>query len=533
MGGLWFMFYDTKISRKNFELLNKFSELKSRGSDFNNIEIHQTNPINQFNRKNAVLKLSKREIQEYSQLRFYIGMNQFKLLDKTSNSNQPFTDPIFNKILENPQLRSRPNRKLICDGDIYNYKELISENDFGDTDLQSETDVEVIMPTYIKYGISECLNKLRGQFSFVITENIDTYDLKTINVFVARDPLGIKPLYMITSKKDTFYLFVSDLTGVPDDLIKNKRDYRVVEVPPGSYWSFNNSVIKKNKNEFINYFSLNKYYDLANCTKDKFESSIIQQVYSSIYNSIYDSIVYRLTGLTGKKDIFGVYCNGSFSSSVVLSLLTEYLVSINYNFYKQPVYVFTLCDKVDSENLVYSKQIVDFLKDKFGIPLRHRCIITYNSTLSQRENDFLKNIVSQDAKFYNFHNIKNYYFLSRDIYNNSPVRVLLDSRGLRDICGCPILLSMNDEEFQKESVNRLSNIPTFHEKIMMSSNISVRFPLLDEIFLETMLDIHPKLKRPYKYTIDKPPIENYIIRKAFDIQYDKKIPYDNLWRPGN
>ena len=56
MGGLWFMFYDTKISRKNFELINKFSELKSRGSDFSNIEIHQTSPINQFNRKNAVLK---------------------------------------------------------------------------------------------------------------------------------------------------------------------------------------------------------------------------------------------------------------------------------------------------------------------------------------------------------------------------------------------------------------------------------------------------------------------------------------------
>lgn len=73
-------------------------------------------------------------------------------------------------------------------GEIYNYKNLRRELEKLGESFNSDSDTEVILKLYLKFG-RECVKKLRGMFAFTIWNS----DNKT--AFAARDPLGIKPLY--------------------------------------------------------------------------------------------------------------------------------------------------------------------------------------------------------------------------------------------------------------------------------------------------------------------------------------------------
>lgn len=102
-----------------------------------------------------------------------LGHKRLKILDLDNRSNQPFY--------------SRDGRYvLILNGEIYNYRELAREHDI----LQRTTsDTEVVVELFAKYG-PKFLPWLNGMFAFVILDTV------TNEVFVARDRLGVKPLYM-------------------------------------------------------------------------------------------------------------------------------------------------------------------------------------------------------------------------------------------------------------------------------------------------------------------------------------------------
>jgi len=101
----------------------------------------------------------------------YFGFHRLAINGLTPNGNQP---------LEYKQYT------LICNGEIYNYKELIRDYNLNVT---SGSDCEVILHLYHLFG-SKCLTKLDGEFSFIIYDRIENF------FFVARDPYGVRPLYM-------------------------------------------------------------------------------------------------------------------------------------------------------------------------------------------------------------------------------------------------------------------------------------------------------------------------------------------------
>ena len=76
---------------------------------------------------------------------------------------------------------------LIINGEIFNWKSLEKELNYKCT----QSDCEIILPLYEKYknNIQVLLHKLRGQFSFFL------YDLRNKHVLIARDPIGVTPLY--------------------------------------------------------------------------------------------------------------------------------------------------------------------------------------------------------------------------------------------------------------------------------------------------------------------------------------------------
>ena len=106
------------------------------------------------------------------------------------------------------------NTVLICNGEIYNYKEL-----FKTMNITPETnsDCEVISHLYIRYGIEQTLSLLDGVFSFILIDKHFSNDSK---IFIARDPYGVRPLYImkpineVNFSKYHIYGFASELKSL-------------------------------------------------------------------------------------------------------------------------------------------------------------------------------------------------------------------------------------------------------------------------------------------------------------------------------
>jgi asparagine synthase (glutamine-hydrolysing) len=101
-----------------------------------------------------------------------------------------------------------PDRKLaiICDGEIYNYREERAELERRGMAFQTNCDAEVILRLYEVYG-TNCVNRLNGVFTFAI------HDMNKDLVFIARGPMGVKPLYYTTTQSGTF-VFASEIKAL-------------------------------------------------------------------------------------------------------------------------------------------------------------------------------------------------------------------------------------------------------------------------------------------------------------------------------
>ncbi len=113
-----------------------------------------------------------------------------------------------------PLINADKSLVLICNGEIYNYKDLrqhVSERGYTCT---SDTDCEVILYLYELYGV-ECLQHLRGMFAFCL------YDVKKKKLFVARDRVGEKTLYF--AQLPTGIVFSTELKAILKYYIPNPQ----------------------------------------------------------------------------------------------------------------------------------------------------------------------------------------------------------------------------------------------------------------------------------------------------------------------
>jgi len=122
---------------------------------------------------------------------------------------------------------------LAANGEIYNHFDLRKEF-IGSYDFSTNSDCEVIIALYEKYGPS-FLDKMNGIFGFAI------YDSENDQYFVARDHIGIIPLYIGWDEKGTFYV-ASELKALEGKCKK------IELFPPGHYYH------SKDK-EFIKWYS--------------------------------------------------------------------------------------------------------------------------------------------------------------------------------------------------------------------------------------------------------------------------------------
>lgn len=124
-----------------------------------------------------------------------LGHRRLSIIDLSENGRQP----MFNE------------DKTVClvfNGEIYNFRELRAILESKGHVFSSQADSEVIIHAYEEYG-TEVLQKLRGMFAFAI------YDQKKKSIFLARDRIGIKPLYYYF--KDGRLLFASEIKAILED----------------------------------------------------------------------------------------------------------------------------------------------------------------------------------------------------------------------------------------------------------------------------------------------------------------------------
>jgi asparagine synthase (glutamine-hydrolysing) len=123
---------------------------------------------------------------------------------------------------------------LVFNGEIYNYRELRAELKALGATFRTDGDSEVILAAWQRWGV-DCLSRLSGMFAFAI------YDLGQRTLYLARDRLGVKPLFT-AQLSDGSLIFASELKGLlAHPLLRREVDPRAVEdfltwgyVPDGS-----------------------------------------------------------------------------------------------------------------------------------------------------------------------------------------------------------------------------------------------------------------------------------------------------------
>lgn len=144
--------------------------------------------INGFNFSDDTLLLKMNDVTNhrgpdasgtFSDKNISLGHNRLSIIDLSASSNQPMYG-------------DNDNLVLVFNGEIYNYKELRSELS-ASYEFISKGDSEVILAAYKTWG-KECVKKFNGIFAFAI------WDKTTKELYIARDRVGVKPLYYYWEK---------------------------------------------------------------------------------------------------------------------------------------------------------------------------------------------------------------------------------------------------------------------------------------------------------------------------------------------
>jgi asparagine synthase (glutamine-hydrolysing) len=130
-----------------------------------------------------------------------LGFRRLAIIDLSPDGHQPMRDPLRGNV-------------IVFNGEIYNHHELRAELESLGEVFQSRSDTEVLLRAYGRWG-SEMLGRLRGMFAFAL------YDPSARSVLLARDRLGIKPLYYAELGKKL--VFASELRAILASGLLEKR----------------------------------------------------------------------------------------------------------------------------------------------------------------------------------------------------------------------------------------------------------------------------------------------------------------------
>lgn len=128
-------------------------------------------------------------------VRVSLGARRLSILDLSARGHMPMS--------------SADGRLCITyNGEVYNFKEVRRELQALGHAFRSDTDTEVVLNAYAEWG-TECLHRLNGMFAFAI------WDERERSLFIARDRLGVKPLYY--AEWEGHFSFASEIKALLED----------------------------------------------------------------------------------------------------------------------------------------------------------------------------------------------------------------------------------------------------------------------------------------------------------------------------
>lgn len=383
-----------------------------------------------------------------------LGHTRLSILDLSDKGSQPMV---------------RDDLVITYNGEIYNFKDIRTKLQKLGVDFQSGTDTEAIIRAYQLWG-SDCLKEFNGMFAFCI------YDQKHNVLFLARDHIGIKPLYYYidqdyflfgsevqsllksgyipkTINKTLMYqqvIFSSSLQyNIEETLIKN-----IYSLPPGHYMIFN---LDQGNH------AIYKYWDLPD--KEISFSHKKNQV-DELKFLLEKSISYRLTS-----DVpVASFLSGGLDSSLITAIACKAPSS-----HKLQCFTVSYKDQAlpteyseYSEDLKYSKILTDSYKEKI-----------FHNIVNVPFQDFHPNLLDGIIDFANLSEDPRLIAVSNNykIVNENNIKVILNGQGADELMGGyirvnPLLIDAINDKYSTEYIKKCflkqsaPNLSIFNKQVL-------------------------------------------------------------------
>jgi asparagine synthase (glutamine-hydrolysing) len=441
----------------------------------------------------------------------FIGFHRLSINGLEEDSNQPF---IINNIL------------LICNGEIYNYKNLFDNIEYNPT---TNSDCEIIIYLYMLYGIDYTLNLLDGVFAFVLID----YNIN--KMFVGRDPYGVRPLFYLYNESNILNTEFSAENH--NNLIVFASEVKQLIGFVNKYNNYENENENENENKNENENNMDNF-DIKHCVPGEclcLELSDTNKWY------VYDKKVYNTFKLnkivepneihTSKliENIHDIFCDaikkrvdnsdrpiacllsGGLDSSIVTALVKKY--------YKNELETYSI-GLEGSEDLMYARKVAKFLDTK------HTEVIVSEEDFFNQIPEVIKQIESYDTTTIRA-SVGN-YLIGKYISENSEAKVIFNGDGSDELMGGYLYTQKapNHLEFDIESKRLLNDIYMFDvlrsDRSISTNGLEPRTPFLDRQFVDYYLSIPSNIRFQTNQKQEK-----FLFRKAFDRNY---LPKEILWR---
>ena len=392
------------------------------------------------------------------------GFHRLAIIDTSPLSNQPF-------ILDNKYV-------LICNGEIYNYKELQKKYK---TDNDIKSDCFVIPNLYKKYGIDETIKMLDGEFAFVL------YDIEKNILHIGRDPYGVRPLFIGYDNKKLFVS--SEVKAI------NFSGIHIEPFKPGKYMSINLDDIKY---EYIDYFNIETLKSI------ELKEDVIKE---SINELLTEAVKKRL--MTNRP--LGCLLSGGLDSSLVTSIASRHVRNLD-------VFSIGLEGSVD---ITAAKKVAEYLQIK-----NHHIVNFTVEEGIQAIRDVIYHLESYDITTVRASTPQ--YLLAKYIKEKTDIKVLLSGEGADELfAGYQYSKDApNGEELHKDTIRLLNELYMYDnlrtDRTTAGQGLEVRVPFLDKSLTKFVLITNPELRKPSKNIIEKK-----LLRDSFQDNY---LPEEILYR---
>ena len=377
---------------------------------------------------------------------------------------------------------------LAANGEIYNHRNLKDKLKIY-YDFQTNSDCEIILALYKEKGIN-FLDDLNGIFAFVLYDEINDVYL------VARDHMGIIPLYIGWDKFGTFYV-ASELKALEG--ICNK-----IEIfPPGHYMSSNDSKpVKWYKRDWMEFSSVSKNETNFEELQNALEQAVHRQLMSDVP--------------------YGVLLSGGLDSSITSALAKKYSKNRVESDDKKAAWYPQLhsfaVGLVGSPDLKAAKLVADHIGS-----IHHEVTFTIQEGL-----DTIKDVIFH-LETYDVTTVRAstpMYLMAR-VIKSMGIKMVLSGEGADEIFGGYLYFhkAPNPKEFHKETVRKLEKLYQYDclraNKSLAAWGIEGRVPFLDKEFMDVAMRINPKDKM-----ITNERMEKWVLRKSFE----NYLPQSVAWR---